>query len=195
VSAAAVGLITGAIGVLGTLAGVLFTQWRADVRERDREAAEERREERRIANEAERERDARLFDYRRNAYVSVIEQYHRWSSVGSKVERGEVAEPPEDAMDDFWRLVGEVELYGGHEVGSAAQDLYFTLYGWVFNWKSSKEPGWDALDGYAAFLDAARVDLGVPPRPKPTPYVSTGKDDPWAPPEDAPDDESPTPTG
>jgi hypothetical protein len=87
VDAAAVGLISGGIGVAGTLLGVVFTQWRADVRERTRLAVEERREQQRLARDAELERDARLFDHRRTAYAAVIEQYHRWSVIAADVEQ------------------------------------------------------------------------------------------------------------
>lgn len=69
---ATLGIITGAIGVVGALAGTGFTQWRSDVREQARLEVEERREQARLDAEVERERDTRLFDHRRAAYAAVI---------------------------------------------------------------------------------------------------------------------------
>ena len=53
--AATVGVLTGTIGVVGTLVGVVFTQWRADVREGKRLVVEERREQQRLDRDAARE--------------------------------------------------------------------------------------------------------------------------------------------
>lgn len=156
-------LVVAALGV----AGVLFTQWRSDVREQNRSAAEERREEHRLARDAEREREARLFEHRSAVFAKVSQEYHRWWSVAYDVEHGISPTPPEDAMEDFWRIVGEVDLYGGQEVAERAVRLHHTLSDWVFGPRSSEDPGFDATYRYESFLAAARAELGVPPRQLP----------------------------
>lgn len=157
--------VVGLVGVLGTLAGVLITQWRADVRERNRLESEERREANRSAAEVERERDARLFEHRRTVHLSVLEQYHRWSSLAHGVNQGTVPEPPEDAMDEFLRLASEVELYGSDAASNATRNLYFALKDWVHSTGEhrTEPPDEDAHAWHYEFLDAARVDLGIPP--------------------------------
>lgn len=166
--AATVGLITGGIGVAGTLAGVAFTQWRADVREKNRLAVEERREEQRLAHDTERERDARMFDHRRNAYLAVIEQFHRWNAVAMDLRNSFKAAPREDAMDDFWRVVSEVDLYGSAEAAEKALALYQVLRDQVYEPRDPNVEDLDydlgAMERLNDFVDAARADLGLTAR-------------------------------
>lgn len=166
--AATVGVLTGGIGVAGTLLGVVFTQWRSDVREKNRLAVEERREEQRLAHDAERERDARLFDHRRNAYLAVIEQFHRWSTIAAEVREGTSPEPPEDAMDEFWRVVSEVDLYGSTEAAEKALALYFVLREQVYGPRNPNiekdDLDLEVMDHQNDFVDAARADLGLTAR-------------------------------
>lgn len=169
--AATVAVLTGAIGVAGTLLGVAFTQWRSDVRERNRLAVEERREDRRLAHEGERERDARMFDHRRNAYLAVMEQFHRWSNIVVDVREGIQPEPPEDAMGAFWRVVSEVDLYGSANAAEKARALYFVLQTQVYGAHPNIEDDdleLAVMDHQNDFVNAARADLGLtarwPPR-------------------------------
>ncbi|WP_185994851.1 hypothetical protein [Nocardioides campestrisoli] len=166
--AGAVGVLTGSIGVVGTLLGVVFTQWRADVRERIRLAVEERREEQRLAHDTEREHDARLFDHRRSAYLAVIEQLHRWSAIAVDVRAGERPEPPEDAMEEFWRVVSEVDLYGSTDAAQKARDLYYVLRTQVYETRNPDVEDDDldieVSDFQNDFVEAARADLGLPAR-------------------------------
>lgn len=166
--AATVGLLTGSIGVLGTLGGVVFTQWRADVREGKRLAVEERREQQRLDHDAARELDARLFDHRRNAYVAVIEQYHRWDAVADGIANGLHPAPPEDAMNDFWRVLSEVDLYGSAEAGKKALDLYMAMRKLVYGPHRTADDGEDAfvtaVERHRDFVQAVRADLGTTPR-------------------------------
>ncbi len=168
-------MLTGGIGVAGTLLGVVFTQWRSDVRERNRLAVEERREQQRLAQDTERERDARLFDHRRNAYLSVIDQSHRWSHIIADVREGLKAEPPEDAMDGFWRIVGDVDLYGSAEAAEKAQALYLELHEQMYGPHNPNIEDADrdlqAGDRHTQFVNAARADLGLPARWPPTPVL------------------------
>lgn len=156
--------VVGLVGVLGTLVGVLLTQWRADIRERNRLASEERREASRSAAEVERERDSRLFDHRRMVYLSVLEQYHRWSAIAEEVRNGTRQEPPEDAMNDFLRLASEVELYGNEDAANATRNLYFNLKDWIYGTGEHRvePPETETHEWHYMFLDAARVDLGLP---------------------------------
>jgi hypothetical protein len=150
------------------VSGVLFTQWRSDVRERIRSAGEERREEKRTAREVDRDRDARLFEHRRVVFASIVEHYHRWASIATDVEQRRKPEPPEDAMDDFWERVAEVELYGGDDAASAAINLYWSLHKWVYG-VGGDEPSWEAHGQYLEFVEIARAELGVPASTKPKP--------------------------
>jgi len=161
---ATLGIITGAIGVVGALAGTGFTQWRSDIREQVRLKVEERREQARLDAEVERERDTRLFDHRRAAYAAVIGEYLKWAALGDDVKRGLAPSPPEDANADFWRLVLEVRMLGSKKTGEAVQGLYFAICElvWPESMGGSKEPEWDAMDAFEKFQDAARADLGVP---------------------------------
>jgi hypothetical protein len=161
---AMLGIITGAIGVVGALAGTGFTQWRSDVREQGRLEVEERREQARLQAEVERERDTRLFDHRRVAYAAVIGEYLKWAALGDDVKKGRAPSPPENANDDFWRLVLDVRMLGSKKTGEAVQDLYFAVCElvWPGTMGGSKEPEWDAMDAFEKFQDAARADLGVP---------------------------------
>jgi hypothetical protein len=174
VDATTVGVLTGTIGVVGTLLGVVFTQWRADVREKNRLAVEERREQQRLDHDANRERDTRLFDHRRNAYVAVIEQFHRWSAIAADIREGVQPEPPEDAMEDFWRVVSEVDLYGSAEAAEKALGLYFVLHTQVYGPHNPNiedaDRDLEVMDRQNDFVDAARADLGLPARwpPRPT---------------------------
>ena len=176
VDAATLGVMSGGIGVAGTLLGVVFTQWRSDVRERNRLAVEERREQQRLAHDTERERDARLFDHRRNAYLAVIEQYHRWISIVADVREGLKPEPPEDAMDGFWRIVGDVDLYGSTEAAEKAQALYFVLHEHLYGPRNPNiedaDRDLEAGDRHNEFVNAARADLGLPARWPPTPVIT-----------------------
>jgi hypothetical protein len=162
------GVVTALIGVGGTLLGVVATQWRADVREDKRLAVEEQREEQRLARDTERERDARLFDHRRNAYAAVSEQFHRWAAVAIKIREGERSEPSEEAMDDFWRVISEVDLYGGTEAAEKALTLYQVLRSQVYERRNPNvedlDYDLDAIEHHNEFLNAARADLGIPPR-------------------------------
>lgn len=173
--AATVGVLTGSIGVVGTLAGVVFTQWRADVREGKRLGVEERREQQRLDRDAARELDARLFDHRRNAYVAVIEQFHRWHVIAVDIREGSKPEPPEDAMDEFWRVVSEVDLYGSTGAAEKALALYQELRDQVYEPRNPNIEDADldvtAFDRHYEFVNTARADLGLPARFPPTPYI------------------------
>lgn len=167
--------MSGGIGVTGTLLGVVFTQWRSDVRERNRLAVEERREQHRLAHDTERERDARLFDHRRHAYLAVIEQYHRWINIVADVREGLKSEPPEDAMNGFWRIVGDVDLYGSAESAEKAQALYFVLHQQMYGPRTPNiedaDRDLEAGDRHNEFVNAARADLGLSARWPATPVI------------------------
>ncbi len=166
--AATVGVMTGGIGVAGTLLGVVFTQWRADVREKNRLAVEERREQQRLTHDTERERDARMFDHRRNAYLAVIEQFHRWNAVAMDLRNSLEAAPPEDAMGEFWRVVSGVDLYGSAEAAEKALALYQVLSDQVYGPRDPNVEDLDydvsAMERLNDFVDSARADLGLTAR-------------------------------
>lgn len=169
--AATVGLFTGSIGVIGTLAGVGFTQWRSDVRERSRIEVEERREQTRLDRETDREQSARLFDHRRTAYSAVIREYHHWMEAADRP--GPWRSPEDGVMGDFWQLLSEIDLYGSRVAATLARDLYFAISDVYYD---SKDP-MKAHDRFNEFLDAARTDLGVT-SPKAPPGSSPGVTEP-----------------
>ncbi|MCW2785396.1 MAG: hypothetical protein JWP74_1913 [Marmoricola sp.] len=144
-----VALVAGGIGVVGTLAGVAFTQWRSDVRERHRSEVEQRREQ-----------NALLLDHRRTTYVAVIREYHRWKDAPDRP--GPPLDPSDDLMADFWHLLAEVDLYGSRRAAKAASELYFALHDLLYG-SGSEATSQDALDRFSEFLDAARTDFGIAP--------------------------------
>lgn len=145
----------------GTLVGTWFTQWRADVRERERVAAEERRERSRANDEADRARESRLFEHRRTIYAEVIRLYHFWIDASGEIELGLWPEPEEDAWRPLMLSVSEVDLYGSQEAGQAARRLVAALRALIDGPAGTYQ---EARDACAAFIDAARFDLGAPPR-------------------------------
>lgn len=156
-------LITSAVAVGGTLLGVVVTQWSSGKRERERIEAEDAREDARSEVEREREREARLFDIRREIYADVIARYHFWVDVAEMIERGEDSEPPEDAMASFWEALSQVELYGSQETADASLQLYYALSRLVYSRRDDDQEA-EAMLRLRRFVDAARVDLGVPAR-------------------------------
>jgi hypothetical protein len=98
------------------------------------------------------------------AYAAVIGEYLKWAALGDDVKKGRAPLPPEDANDDFWRLVLDVRMLGSKKTGTAVQDLYFAVCElvWPGTMGGPEEPEWDAMDAFEKFQDAARADLGVP---------------------------------
>ncbi|MSW69091.1 MAG: hypothetical protein F2829_03465 [Actinobacteria bacterium] len=168
---ATVGLISGAVGVVGTFAGVTFTQWRSDRRDRARLDSEERREAARLAHDADLKKDERLFDHRRTAYTKIVEHYHGYTRAATEWDDHRQGDPPEDALEPFWLSLSEVDLYGTQTVSKAALNLYWAVYSVVFGAEMVNmhvpDPDLDAYFMYAKFVEAARQDLGLPPREEP----------------------------
>ena len=156
-----VGLVTAGVGATGALVGTWFTQWRADVRERERVAAEERRERSRANDEADRARESRLFEHRRTIYAEVVRLYHFWIEASGEIELGLLPEPEEDAWRPLMLSVSEVDLYGSQEAGQAARRLVAALRALVDGLNGTYR---EAHNACSDFIDAARVDLGAPLR-------------------------------
>lgn len=169
--ASTVGLISGGVGVVGTFAGVTFTQWRSDRRDHARLESEERREPARLVHDAELKKDERLFDHRRTAYTKIIEHYHGFTRAAAEWDESRQGDPPEDALEPFWLSLSEVDMYASQKVSKAALDLYWAVSTVVFGAAAfgyvSTDPDLDAYFAYAKFVEAARQDLGLPPREEP----------------------------
>jgi hypothetical protein len=43
-------------------------------------------------------------------------------------------------MEDFWRVISEVDLYGSPEAGRKALNLYFAVNTWVYESSKAKDP-------------------------------------------------------
>ncbi|WP_028652509.1 hypothetical protein [Nocardioides halotolerans] len=163
--AATVGLLSGGIGVGGTLLGTVFTQIRSDARDRVRLASEERREEQRMAVDARREREARLFDHRRAALLAVIEKYHGHAELAWQLEHHQADhQPGDEELEPFWQLLSEVDLYCGAEPAKIARALYSAVSAWLHGTGAgsfvTRQERAEQL--FQAFLAAARAELGVP---------------------------------
>jgi hypothetical protein len=160
-----VALVGGVLAVVGTLTGTVFTQARSDKRDRVRLASEERREERRLNVDAQRAREARLFDHRRAALLHVIEKYHSSAERAWNVEHDPTAPLPDaDELEPLWQLLSQVDLYCGRESARLAREVHTTLSAWLHG--TGPGTGDDrqgrAEAAFQAFLAAARSELGVP---------------------------------
>ena len=165
-------MLVAAVGVIGTLGGVVFTQWRSDVRDQNRLGSEERREQTRLDNDAERERANRLFAHRRDAYLSMIQHYHQtldWLWEEEQDPSG--PDPSEDALQPFWRALSAVDLYCEPSTASLARDLYDATARMLYKGGPGHDERMTAAEtAYREFLGAVRTELGVPaldntPRP------------------------------
>ncbi|MGL5824349.1 MAG: hypothetical protein ACRCYU_05860 [Nocardioides sp.] len=148
-------LLSGGIGVVGTLVGAALTQWRSDVR---------------LSREADKEREARLFDYRRDAYLAVIEKYQQIRDGVSEYENGLRPDwsPPhtdEEALVPFYRTLNSVDFHGTPETVRVARDLYDATARWFFG--HGHGPGEPhkrdqaAEQAYWTFLRAVRTEFGM----------------------------------
>jgi hypothetical protein len=155
-----------ALGVVGTLAGVLFTQHRADRRETTNWDRERTRERERWA----REDEARTFEHRREAYVEFYESLRDMAHMAYDHGMG-LAERQQ--LGDDWQLptyrkLQHLEIYATPAVKDAATTAYSAAWWWGHNATYGKDNAqfYEQQEEYdvasSALLDAIRADLGVP---------------------------------
>jgi hypothetical protein len=167
-------LVVAGIAVIGTLAGVTFTQiWNS------------RNEERRWARENDRLREAharedknRTYEHRRVAYVEFQQELDRLVGVLHSNR-----EPITDdrVFDELSRRWGPIQVYGTYE----ADNLAFKCLEGLQDWGRHPEKGDLAEDVYSAstgYRSQIRKDLGVPEwkpaeSPEPKPAIGQGRRD------------------
>jgi len=154
-------LAVAGLAVVGTLAGVVFTQiWNS------------RLEERRWARDSERLREAqaredtnRTYEHRRAAYVDFLQELERLERRYITLNR-EPIEPPArygPAFDSLYERFSAVELYGTEEAQQMAVVSLVHLEGAATDPRNSQEAD-DFWNGKAAYVTQIREELGVPER-------------------------------
>ena len=129
------------VAVLGTLAGVIFTQlWNS------------RLDEKRWARETERLREAqaredlnRSYEHRRAAYVEFFQEFDRLATIytGRNTDREPVNNSAFDSLTERWATVS---IYGTYE----ADQLAFRCQDKLIDWAHDPENGVLADDTYSA---------------------------------------------
>lgn len=113
---AAIGLLGTLLAALATVGGILFTQFRADVRERDR-----------IQQDREWQREAWAKDHRRAAHMAFLAEQRRLDHMMmmyTRVGLDGLEAPREDWSESLGRLLLDVQVFGSQEAAVAAQRLY-----------------------------------------------------------------------
>jgi hypothetical protein len=147
-------LVVAGIAVIGTLAGVIFTQvWNS------------RLEERRSARERDRLREAqaredmnRTYDHRRAAYVDFLQELDRLMNLLHPSNREPITygDPVYDELSNRWTLI---TVYGTEEADSLAYRCLDKLQ------VSGSHPDDDEVYmARAQYVHQIRNDLGVPER-------------------------------
>ncbi|HEX7133776.1 MAG TPA: hypothetical protein VF228_14460 [Iamia sp.] len=159
--AAVIGLATAAVGVIGTLGGVLITQARSDRQASLEREAQDRRTGLSLESERHRDRDARLFDHRREVLSQVVAVYNTMMTPpylrDDTMEEDEYAE----LVQKFWATLTGLDLYFQPDVSEAFKMLYEQMFD-LFNVggpAAHREATVEVL--YQRFLAVARRDLGV----------------------------------
>jgi hypothetical protein len=149
-------LVVAGVAVIGTLAGVVFTQiWNS------------RQEERRWARESDQLREAqaredlnRTYEHRRAAYVEFEQEVDRMVDLLKRANREPIApdDPVFKGLSDHWTLLS---VYGTYEADTLAYQCRARLHLWGLH----PDRG-DLADGVnsarAQYVNQIRKELGVP---------------------------------
>jgi hypothetical protein len=151
-------LAVAALAVLGTLAGVVFTQvWNS------------RLEERRWAREVERLREAqaredvnRAYEHRRAAYADFVQEFMRLQKMfgGSSQQAAGITDP---AFAELADRLAAVNIYGTYEAVELAGECFGLLNEWACRRDKTDLAG-PVVQAVKKFFAQIRKDLGVPER-------------------------------
>lgn len=152
--------VQGAVIALGGVAlTLLATTWN----EYHREQRSDRRE---VARLRQADRD-RIFEHRRDAYVSFAELLYQWrnSLLNREILEGDLPDTDFDTFDPVFESLASVQLYGstdGYEAGRAAADR---MIDWLNSNKAVRGERLQAFDeAREGFVQQIREDLGVAQR-------------------------------
>lgn len=132
------------------LAGVLFTQYRA---ERRADNLERRRE--------VREDIAKSYENRRDAYGAFLSLFYQLERAAREWNEDELGEPPEDALESIVEPLTLIRIYGTTAATAAADQLVDWLVDDVFGPQSENHTH-ERASAEENFLKIVRNDLGVP---------------------------------
>jgi hypothetical protein len=152
-------LVVAFVAVVGTLAGVIFTQvWNSRLDER-RWA----RENERLREVQAREDSNRTYEHRRAAYIDFLQEFERLQHLyitGEPDKAPPVSDLVFAELSDRWTAVS---VYGTPEADSKASQCLVDLLAWAHQ-RDDPSLAEDALDAREAYLSQIRKDLGVPDR-------------------------------
>jgi hypothetical protein len=146
-------LAAAGLAVVGTLAGVIFTQaWNSRLEERRwaREAA-------RLREDHARENLNRTYEHRRAAYGDFQTEVWRLRRMfgGEDQEPATLDDPRMFGLED---LLTVVQIYGTPESVQLANKCFGALY----RWARRDDTGEEVMHAQDEYLDQIRKDLGVP---------------------------------
>jgi hypothetical protein len=149
-------LAVAVVAVLGTLAGVVFTQvWNS------------RLEERRWVRESDRLREAqaredvnRTYEHRRAAYVDFLQEFERLQQIYWDSDRAptDLDDPAFDGLSERWAAV---HLYGTYEADMKASECVHQLKLLALHPENASLTD-DVANASADYFLQIRKDLGVP---------------------------------
>jgi hypothetical protein len=176
------------IGIIGVVAGQVFSSWRDDSRWR----RELRREDTRALREIEaaqlaRDHDLRIhwIDQRLDAYTACLSAYKEWLDIlreelarpQTADDRDEVGRRSRACHDAVVSAVDRVHLIGSSEAIRACISAYRKFHGYNHRVNITDEPGWmpnepmilrskfqdEIVPAFWTLRDSLRRDLGVEP--------------------------------
>ncbi|WP_132150770.1 hypothetical protein [Kribbella antiqua] len=154
-------LVIAAVGVGGTLmaSALAFTAQVTQLRSQHKWSRQE------AEASWQREREARLFERRRNASTEFLSTYERYYAVFFPYvwDLDRTIPPPDyDTFDELSERVSTVEIYGSIAVADRAHELVSSLSKWTNIRADEREGAEKALhEARKRFTAAARADLGV----------------------------------
>lgn len=145
-----------------TFLGTFVTQRRADRREDVRWKRDRDRE----VDAQSRKDHERIFDPRRDAYVSYMTMWREKWHIYDSADDLHIDEVPGDWLVPLYELIVPVKLYGTEKAAAAAEAAFNALFSRVYRERALTAEGEKTLPGpieaFDAFLVVARRDLDVP---------------------------------
>ena len=141
------------VALLG-IGGVLLSQLMANKREEARSRDEGNREQR----ASMREDAARSYEYRREAYIDFVRDYHRhWNILAAEPWKPR-PDPPEDWLQPLHDRLTEIDIFGTREAARLAREALNELDDYAFTSKGLSPHVLDQLNS------EIRRDLSIPDR-------------------------------
>jgi hypothetical protein len=144
-------------GAVVALAGVIISQVLTERRETARWAREQSRQ----RETWEREDAARTYEQRRDAYLAYANEWHRYhdkiNEHFDRRSRGYALDPDEDALNDLYKYLLQVEIFGTDGGRKAAKTAFKELADWLFG---DRKLDYAVIESYQ---EQVRDDLAIPP--------------------------------